>query len=532
MIVTNCPRCDEEFRIPDGEIPSDAYAHCPWCRETFPFSDVLGNLPPTLQLLDSDGRPLEISEARSEEAAGLQIVGSQKADPVSGHLVQDNYHKGFTFEGSDSADPHATVADKPLDETIVDDDWNQQVDLTDSSTHVETFADDDSYDTLEESDASPLQSVSVSGNRGPRKRKGSGIGTLIGIVLGGLLSLPIAGGLLTLLGKTPDWGFWPFLGETDDASGRVAAPPPQRSVSDVGGFDPGTRPSLRFNQESAGTQSSYDPAEEAAREIVGTTTGEPMTAPSDANGDPGSVGFESMSEDRADDTTSFASSTRHPAGSEEIDAASASPPDAANTASAESIDPEQVALDDEAPASSPPSPPSANADQSVASPPTLGDNAASAAQGEFTPEELANRAVQMIRVVSSTQLGAGATPQAQTEQRRRIALTYQTIAGAAAGTDSPGDALKALAATIVSSPLCEDVRAAGWQWLKSPNRQSSGIALIGLATEGGTVLESDSGETIALLGDTEIPDGDQVLVLGRLDQSGESLRVIHTEPVR
>jgi Trk K+ transport system NAD-binding subunit len=56
--------------------------------------------------------------------------------------------------------------------------------------------------------------------------------------------------------------------------------------------------------------------------------------------------------------------------------------------------------------------------------------------------------------------------------------------------------------------------------------------LIGLATEGGTILEGDSGETITLTGDTQIADGDQVLVLGRLDASGESLRVIHTEPVR
>jgi hypothetical protein len=152
--------------------------------------------------------------------------------------------------------------------------------------------------------------------------------------------------------------------------------------------------------------------------------------------------------------------------------------------------------------------------------------------GQFTPEELANRAVQMIQVVSSTQLGAGASSQAQSEQRRRIGLTYQTIAKAAARTDSPGDAMKALAAAIVASPLREDVRAAGWQWLKSPNRQSSGIALIGLATEGGTILESDSGETITLVGDTQIADGDQVLVLGRLDEIGESLRVIHTEPVR
>ncbi len=41
MIVSNCPRCCEPLRVPTGELPDNAYAQCPWCRETFPLSDVL-----------------------------------------------------------------------------------------------------------------------------------------------------------------------------------------------------------------------------------------------------------------------------------------------------------------------------------------------------------------------------------------------------------------------------------------------------------------------------------------------------------
>ncbi len=533
MIVTNCPRCDEEFRIPAGEIPSDAYAHCPWCRETFPFSEVLGSLPPTLQLLDADGRPLEISEATAGVTEGLQIAGGREAQPVGGHLIEHDRDGGFAVSGNDSVeDPHATVADETVTKTIVDDDWDRQVNLSDSASHVETFADDDSYETLETADASPLQSVSVSGNRSPRKRKGSGIGTFIGIVLGGLLSLPIAGGLLTLLGKTPDWGFWPFLGESDGTSGRVAAPVPGRPLSDGGRFDadPATAPSLRFNQETALTQSASDPAEAAANEIVGATPDDPTAEPAYGSGETGSFGLDSTPEDLADDTSSLASSDRQPIPSEEIDASLATLPDA----STGSIEPEGAGGDDETYAKMPPSSSPTVASDAVASRRPSDNAATSAAPGQPTPEELATKAVQMIEVVSSMNLTADASPQEQSEQRRRIGITYQTIAETAARMDSPGDALKALAAAIVSSPLREDVRAAGWQWLKSPNRQSSGIALIGTATEsdGATILESNAGETIPLIGDAQMADGDLVLVLGQLDESGETVRVIHSESVR
>jgi len=52
------------------------------------------------------------------------------------------------------------------------------------------------------------------------KKKGSPIRTTLGIVAGGLLAIPAAGGVLTLLGQKPDWGFYPFLGtETKTVAG-------------------------------------------------------------------------------------------------------------------------------------------------------------------------------------------------------------------------------------------------------------------------------------------------------------------------
>ena len=45
------------------------------------------------------------------------------------------------------------------------------------------------------------------------KKSSSAIKTAIGVVVGFLMAVPLAGGLLTLLGQKPDWGFYPFNGQ-------------------------------------------------------------------------------------------------------------------------------------------------------------------------------------------------------------------------------------------------------------------------------------------------------------------------------
>jgi hypothetical protein len=45
-----------------------------------------------------------------------------------------------------------------------------------------------------------------------RKKQGSPLMTIVGVVAGGLASVPLAAGVLHLLGASPDFGFWPFDG--------------------------------------------------------------------------------------------------------------------------------------------------------------------------------------------------------------------------------------------------------------------------------------------------------------------------------
>ena len=146
--------------------------------------------------------------------------------------------------------------------------------------------------------------------------------------------------------------------------------------------------------------------------------------------------------------------------------------------------------------------------------------------GSSQAEELAARASQMIDAMSQYQGD-------EVERRRRLGETYKRIALEADLLDQPDEALESLAKKIVESPLRDDIRVAGWAWLTFKNRDTDGVALIGRAnvTEEAKILSNDSGKTIALISDGEIPDGQEVLVMGRLVDQGSSLRVVYAQPI-
>lgn len=250
MTIATCPRCREEFRVPTGAIPADAYAQCPWCHETFPVTEVLENLPPQLQILSADGTPLAVAAAGS----GLELVESasrQRGELSSAARLHEASDSAFQLESSEQGAAIEESAWQP-------DFGNFQ------ASH------EDPYSTWDSSDPSPVQSMKVSRTNGRPKRKTSGLGTAIGIVLGGLASVPIAGGLLMLLGRTPDWGFWPFNG--DEVAVRAAAPlpePPRRSRTPSSSGTP-----LRFNLDQPEADASADPSESAAQEIMNASLSE------------------------------------------------------------------------------------------------------------------------------------------------------------------------------------------------------------------------------------------------------------------
>ena len=82
MITTLCPRCAEKIRIPDAEIPHDAFACCPLCQESFPASEILDRLPPVVELLGADGEPLVQTSA--EEAVEVPVGAIDEVSSLDG----------------------------------------------------------------------------------------------------------------------------------------------------------------------------------------------------------------------------------------------------------------------------------------------------------------------------------------------------------------------------------------------------------------------------------------------------------------
>lgn len=250
MIQSNCPRCDEVFRVPDAEMPEDAYAQCPWCRETFPIAEV--TLPPVLQVLSADGKTLQLSPTQEPMVSGVSEQGSRGSVQMFDHdadMEPHHDHDDMFDTGVEIVDPNLAgegSASKTVSDETVAETWN------DSATDGVDFDVEDPNDTWNEApESDPPQGNAIAPMKvtaspsHPRKPKGSSTRTLLGIVLGGVSAVPLAIGILWVLtqfGVDVDLGFWPLDGQSAVAgSQRVAAkplpldekqdsPPPERSA--------------------------------------------------------------------------------------------------------------------------------------------------------------------------------------------------------------------------------------------------------------------------------------------------------------
>ncbi|MCG8648508.1 MAG: zinc-ribbon domain-containing protein, partial [Pirellulales bacterium] len=211
MIVSNCPRCEEAFQVPDAAIPDDAYAQCPWCQETFPIAEVIGRLPPLLQVMSADGQvlrfsqqPAAVSHGHSTEQASRHPLDSKAMALIAGLGTVD----GPLIDAN---------ADTVANETVTEENWNSDsVVLDGSSPQVQTGSGAQepwaSGSSTREQKAAPM-SVTPTPQLTRRPRGKSGLRTFLSIVLGGLFSVPLALfilWLLTLFGVDIDLGFWPF----------------------------------------------------------------------------------------------------------------------------------------------------------------------------------------------------------------------------------------------------------------------------------------------------------------------------------
>jgi len=270
MILAHCPCCRETIRLPESPLAHDIQAKCPWCLETFPVRDLLPQLPPVVKLFDHAGQPFELAE--------LPVATAMRDEPPSApHSRQPNEDQQPEASApssedtvlietwTDEQDPLMRTDAAGTDETI--DDANEFLEAhvaphDAESLVTEEFEMEDELmmdETMEENDESTSDlhdfritesgaisdvgyevissessaigldeikpDVSAMNVRAtPRTAtKRSPWKTLLGIAVGPLLALPIAGIIFYFLGT--DLGFWPLDGGRSRAPSAFRAAP-------------------------------------------------------------------------------------------------------------------------------------------------------------------------------------------------------------------------------------------------------------------------------------------------------------------
>ena len=176
MLISTCPRCHESFRIPEGQLSANDRAECPWCAEEFSLEEVINRLPPLLKIISAD------HDATQPVAQAVGADASPSLDVESFDLTGDS---------------------SPADETVAFVEQNEfSLDTNDGDQTATSVV---------------ASAPSVQTKR--RKSSGGGLRSIIGFAAGGLLALPIAGGILWGL------GLGPFADGKNPFATRVASKP-------------------------------------------------------------------------------------------------------------------------------------------------------------------------------------------------------------------------------------------------------------------------------------------------------------------
>ncbi len=428
MNVSNCPRCADQIRVPSGNLSPDSYAQCPWCGETFPLSEVLDRLPPVLTLLTADGMPVEAARQANVTLA----VGANQASPAA--------PDEFLLSSQQPSDDFTTA--------LVED---RKV-ATNSPVQ---------FDPPVRSDRQPGSGLPLVPSKRSRK-SGGGLRSLLGIVGGGLLSIPIVVVILWGLGR---FGIGPLSDNQSVSNDWVASRPVEMA-------------SQRQPLESP-LANDLDPVE---RPSAVSVTSESVT------GDPAFVLPEVDALATDTEGLSLDSASQAPTGTE------ATPSDVQST-DLETTDPKLTELEtgDVEPQGVTPS----GITGAELEPP--GESAELVAK--------VRRAEKMIDALNKFQ-------GEETKRLRWLTTAYQTIAGASEMATADGASIRALADSIETSAIVDDLDRAGAAWLEQETRESDGVLLFG--DSDGQSLTLRSGQRVRVSGAVSLPPAGRVLVIGRI----------------
>lgn len=580
MTVSKCPHCNETFRVPEqadfaAGLPRDAYGECPWCNELFMMTAVLGKLPPMLTVKSGDGQPIAFAAAAGGPFAASVEQPRQTEDVFDPNatieedeggretITDDSWMKSGSVGGASNASSD-TVADASRPTAVDGDDFEivetlpaAEGDLTaaDANDWVDSdLADSDlvDSDTLEdrwgeaaseEEDEFQLQPLSesfqpmpmrVNGAARPARKKSSPLKTIVGVAVGGALSLPIADGLLTLAGRESMLGIWP----TSPSSATVATdvrvnppamdpPPPRETIKATGRTlnlpDMSPEPPVSVDELSA-DQMPVDEMPATSRTIPEV-----------------SYPVESVAE-----VTGLTEVTEFTEATESADVA-------ANDVAAMTL-PELPGTPEP---SARPATSVESADRGFAMPasPVVAPERATESITESMTEPVTETVAQNINRLREVPTSTPPTNPALAEsinqanevlneiesmdasdplRRKAMAIAYREIAEVAEDATADATPARELIDRIKKLPeLVTTYEAAAANWLTHASRKTPGILIIGKpVTEGmAKSIELESGRPITVAGDASFPDSPRVIALGRIlgDGSDATVEVVVAE---
>ena len=563
MLTCNCPRCGETIGLPTAAVPEDATAQCPWCGELYPASEIIDKLPPMVELISADGQPLFLDAgdgvaSMSLHAAAAPIAASSAVSSLAPHAQNDSIDE--TWDDNTELTIEADESGFGFDSS--DDDGSEQDDLgfddgsQDEPETMDFLSRDDAGDAaLGASDrgGAPLmpmkvKSVPVSNYK---RKKSSPIKTLIGVAMGPLVALPLAGGILLWLGKAPDLGFWPFDGSFNKgSSSRVSAEPmAQSSPIDEDDSFAASGPMLTGSEMMVPAVQPSDELDHANEELANATDSTDLTS---GGFDMPSLGTslkpssdDSGSDLSADEVTYPAEPMVPPQA--ELDASSNSlrqdiaadkvpmeMPEAELDDVAGKI--ESILSDDSSADVSPAD------DVSVKEEPvpdsvtaTVEETPTTDVQPAAEPSKVEASVAKANKLLASLMKFEGT----EADRRRLLANAYASVS-AVATEPNAGDSpvVQRLLNALSRSPLIKDLGDAANIWLDYPKRTTEGVLIIGKpeSSEAGPVLQisSSSSESrdVPVTG-TTLPDAEQVIALGRIVEAsdGPTVELIAVESV-
>ena len=393
-----------------------------------------------------------------------------------------------------------------------------------------------------------------SGSR--RKPKRSSARTLLGIALGPVLALPIAGIIFYLLGT--DLGFWPLDGGRSSSPNVSASPP-----VDISHFDPkpGEDSAPAESDDLSASQASPEPVDEipempapAGEELasVNSTESSTMPPPKDEKpiGQNSGLGQSFWVPDELNESVSSEVDTEEPLsmGSlawKDSDASTASFDDANPSVEAAADQTDLVELADELPETTPMPEPSVTmspvSKEKATSPPEKQSlrTKNTPRTDDFTSRKPADTGpdVQEKTIPVSTELTkaiddarkqlkklseiANASKSSK-QYKAALAWTYAKLADVGAMSNgSSNEEVNALVDELKQSPQLDDFAAATPIWLRATNRTSNGTILIGRpeSTADGPTVTLPSGTKISVVTDSvAMPSGNKVVALGQIQQ--------------